>query len=168
MNSDNLFNGNSTSNMADSRFTLNTGEIFGAGGQVQTNTSVYDAIGEGLPTPPTETIQELQVTTSMYDASMGQKSGAHIELTTISGTNDYHGQVYEYFQNSALDAAPTFVVTESFLFGRAAPSSQCFRWHDRRTHQEGQTLLLRLLPAPAAKRRLERDVQRSTHSRRPH
>ncbi len=117
VNADNLFNGNSTSNMADSRFTLNTGEIFGAGGQVQTNTSVYDAIGEGLPTPPTETIQELQVTTSMYDASMGQKSGAHIELTTISGTNDYHGQAYEYFQNSALDAAPTFVVKNPFFSG---------------------------------------------------
>jgi Carboxypeptidase regulatory-like domain/TonB dependent receptor len=117
VNSDNLFNGNSTSNMADSRFTLNTGEIFGAGGQVQTNTSVYDAIGEGLPTPPTETIQELQVTTSMYDASMGQKSGAHIELTTRSGTNDFHGQAYEYFQNSALDAAPTFVVPNDFFSG---------------------------------------------------
>ena len=89
VNANNLFNGNSTSNIADSRFTLNTGEIFGAGGQVQTNTSVFDAIGEGLPTPPTETIQELQVTTSMYDASMGQNSGAHIELTTISGTNQY-------------------------------------------------------------------------------
>ncbi|MGB7310584.1 MAG: carboxypeptidase-like regulatory domain-containing protein, partial [Candidatus Acidiferrales bacterium] len=117
VNADNLFNGNSTSNMADSRFTLNTGEVFGAGGQVQTNTSVYDAIGEGLPTPPTETIQELQVTTSMYDASMGQKSGAHIELTTRSGTNDYHGQAYEYFQNSALDAAPTFVVPNPFFSG---------------------------------------------------
>ncbi|HEX4001348.1 MAG TPA: TonB-dependent receptor [Candidatus Acidoferrales bacterium] len=117
VNADNLFNGNSTSNMADSRFTLNTGEVFGAGGQVQTNTSVYDAVGEGLPTPPVETIQELQVTTSMYDASMGQKSGAHIELTTRSGTNDYHGQAYEYFQNSALDAAPTFVVPNDFFSG---------------------------------------------------
>ena len=117
VNADNLFNGNSTSNMADSRFTLNTGEIFGAGGQVQTNTSVFDSIGEGLPTPPIETIQELQVTTSMYDASMGSKSGAHIELTTMSGTNDYHGQVYEYFQNSALDAAPTFITPNDFFNG---------------------------------------------------
>jgi hypothetical protein len=117
VNANNLFNGNSTSNIADSRFTLNTGEIFGAGGQVQTNTSVFDAIGEGLPTPPVETIQELQVTTSMYDASMGQNSGAHIELTTISGTNAYHGQGYEYFQNSALDAAPTFLTPNTFFHG---------------------------------------------------
>jgi len=117
VNANNLFNGNSTSNIADSRFTLNTGEIFGAGGQVQTNTSVFDAIGEGLPTPPTETIQELQVATSMYDASMGQNSGAHIELTTASGTNKYHGQAYEYFQNNAFDATPTFLVKNSFFSG---------------------------------------------------
>jgi hypothetical protein len=117
VNANNLFNGNSTSNIADSRFTLNTGEIFGVGGQVQTNTSVFDAIGEGLPTPPVETIQELQVTTSMFDASMGQNSGAHIELTTISGTNAFHGQGYEYFQNSALDAAPTFLTPNTFFHG---------------------------------------------------
>lgn len=117
VNANNLFNGDSTSNIADNRFTLNTGEIFGAGGQVQTNTSVFDAIGEGLPTPPVETIQELQVTTSMYDASMGQNSGAHIELTTMSGTNNYHGQAYEYFQNNVFDAAPTFLVPTTFFSG---------------------------------------------------
>lgn len=117
VNANNLFNGNSTSNMADSRFSLNTGEIFGTGGQVQTNTSVFDSIGEGLPTPPVETIQELQVTTSMYDASMGQNSGAHIELTTMSGTNDFHGQAYEYFQDSAMDAAPTFITPNDFFSG---------------------------------------------------
>jgi hypothetical protein len=117
VNANNLFNGNSTSNIADSRFTLNTGEIFGAGGQVQTNTSVFDAIGEGLPTPPVETIQELHVTTSMYDASQGANSGAHIELTTRSGTNQYHGQAYEYFQNNVFDAAPTFLQPNPFFKG---------------------------------------------------
>jgi len=117
VNANNLFNGNSTSNIADSRFTLNTGEIFGAGGQVQTNTSVFDSIGEGLPTPPVETIQELHVTTSMYDASQGATSGAHVELTTKSGTNQYHGQAYEYFQNNAFDATPTFLQANPFFKG---------------------------------------------------
>lgn len=117
VNADNLFNGNSTSNVSDSRFTLNTGEIFGAGGQVQTNTSVFDAIGEGLPTPPVETIQELHVVTSMYDASMGQNSGAQIELTTMSGTNQFHGQAYEYLQNNMFDGAPTFLTQNAFFKG---------------------------------------------------
>jgi hypothetical protein len=117
VNANNLFNGNSTSNVSDSRFTLNTGEVFGAGGQVQTNTSVFDSIGEGLPTPPVETIAELHVTTSMYDASMGQNSGAQIELTTRSGTNNYHGQVYGYLQNNMFDAAPTFLTKNAFFSG---------------------------------------------------
>jgi hypothetical protein len=117
VNANNVFNGNSTSNISDSRFTLNTGEIFGAGGQVQTNSSVFDAIGQALPTPPLETIEEVHVSTSMYDASMGQASGAHIETTTKSGTNKLHGQVYEYFQNNKFDAAPTFLAPNPFFSG---------------------------------------------------
>ncbi len=117
VNANNLFNGNSTSNISDSRFTLNTGEIFGVGGQVQTNSSVFDAIGQALPTPPTETIEEVHVTTSMYDASMGSASGAHVETTTKSGTNKVHGQVYEYFQSNAFDAAPTFLAANPFFTG---------------------------------------------------
>jgi len=117
VNANNLFNGNSTSNISDSRFTLNTGEIFGVGGQVQTNSSVFDAIGQALPTPPVETIEEVHVTTSMYDASMGQASGAHVETTTKSGTNHLHGQAYEYFQNNAFDAAPTFLTANPFFKG---------------------------------------------------
>jgi len=117
VNANNLFNGNSTSNISDSRFTLNTGEIFGVGGQVQTNSSVFDTIGQALPTPPVETIQEVHVATSMYDASMGSASGAHIETTTKSGTNSLHGQLYEYDQNNAFDAAPTFLAPNPFFSG---------------------------------------------------
>ena len=117
VNANNLFNGNSTSNISDSRFTLNTGEIFGVGGQVQTNSSVFDAIGQALPTPPVESIEEVHVTTSMYDASMGSASGAHVETTTKSGTNKLHGQVYEYYQSNVFDAAPTFLAQNPFFTG---------------------------------------------------
>jgi hypothetical protein len=68
-----------------------------------------------------ETIQEIHVTTSMYDASMGSASGAHIETTTKSGTNDLHGQAYEYFQNNAFDAAPTFLAPNDPSFPHAPP-----------------------------------------------
>jgi Carboxypeptidase regulatory-like domain/TonB dependent receptor-like, beta-barrel len=108
INSNNLFNGKTSSSVGENRFVLNTGERFLAGGQIETNTSVYDAIGQGLPTPPPETIQELRVNTSMYDASQGANSGAHIEVTTKSGTNRFHGQAYEYFQNNVWNAAPFF------------------------------------------------------------
>lgn len=106
--STNLFNGKSTSQVGANRAVLNTGESFAAGGQIQTNTSVYDAIGQALPSPPPETIEELRVNTSMYDASQGANSGAHIEVSTRSGTNALHGQAYGYRQTSAWNAAPYF------------------------------------------------------------
>lgn len=108
INATNIFNGKSSSSVSSNRFVLNTGESFQSGGAIQTNTSVYDAIGQGLPTPPTETIQELHVTTSMYDASQGANSGAHIELTTMSGTNNFHGQIYEYHQTTGWTANQFF------------------------------------------------------------
>jgi hypothetical protein len=108
ISTDNLFNGNSTSQVGENRFVLNTGENFGAGGGIQTATSVYGAIGEALPTPPVEAIQEISVNAAMYDATQGAHSGAHIGIITKSGTNMLHGELYEYFQNSAMNAAPFF------------------------------------------------------------
>jgi Carboxypeptidase regulatory-like domain len=108
VNANNVFNGKSSSSVSNNRFVLNTGETFGIGGEIQTSTSVYDAIGQGLPTPPPETIEELNVNTSMYDASQGANSGAHISLQTKSGTNAFHGQLYEYHQTDAWNAAPFF------------------------------------------------------------
>ena len=104
----NLFNGNSTSNVGENRFVLNTGENFGAGGSILTNTSVYGAIGQALPTPPPDAIQEIAVNASMYDASQGNNSGAHISVLTKSGTNAIHGTAYWQFQNSAMNATPFF------------------------------------------------------------
>lgn len=108
VNTNNLFNGNSTSQVGENRFILNTGENFGLGGTAQTSTSVYGAIGQALPTPAPETIQEIAVNTSMFDASQGNSNGAHINVITKSGTNEIHGELYEHFQNSDMNAAPFF------------------------------------------------------------
>jgi len=104
----NLFNGNSTSQVGENRFVLNTGENFGSGGTIQTSTSIYGAIGQALPTPPPDAIQEISVNASMYDATQGNNSGAHIGVITKSGTNQLHGSVWEQFQNSAMNATPFF------------------------------------------------------------
>ena len=108
ISTNNLFNGNTTSEVGEDRFTFNIGESFGAGGQIQTSTSVYGAIGQALPTPPPEAIQEIAVNSAMYDASQGSNSGAHISVLTKSGTNGLHGEVYEKFQNSDMNAEPFF------------------------------------------------------------
>ncbi len=108
IDTNNLFNGNSTSQVGENRFVLNIGENFGAGGSIQTSTSVYGAIGQALPTPPPEAIQEISVNSAMFDATQGAHSGAHISVVTKSGTNEMHGMLYEEFQNSVMNAAPFF------------------------------------------------------------
>ncbi len=108
ISTNNLFNGNSTSQVGENRFVLNTGQNFGAGGTIQTSTSVYSAIGQALPTPPMEAIQEISVNAAMYDATQGSNSGAHIGVITKSGTNSFHGEAWDDFENSAMNAAPFF------------------------------------------------------------
>jgi hypothetical protein len=110
----NLFNGKSTSSVASARIVNNTG-IGGAAGlssttaePLQTSASPYLAIGEALPTPSPETIEEFRVNTSMYDAQQGSTSGAHIDMSTASGTNLWHGSLYGHRGTDALNAAPYF------------------------------------------------------------
>jgi len=107
----NLFNGKSTSQVASARIVNNTGvsgAASGNGGVVQSTASPYLAIGQALPTPAPETIQELRVNTSMYDAQQGSTSGAHIDMSTASGTNVIHGTTYLHRGTDWLNAAPFF------------------------------------------------------------
>src|SRR5713226_5800665 len=119
----NLFNGKSSSGVADNRAVLNTGENFSAvGSEIQTSTSVYSAIGESIPSPPQETLEEVRVNTSMYDATEGSYSGAHISMQTRTGTNELHGQAYEYHQTSAWNAAPFFFNQDPTLSDPKGPT----------------------------------------------
>jgi len=107
----NLFNGKSTSQVASSRIVNNTGVAGVAStnaAPVQSTASVYLAIGQALPTPAPETVQEVRVNTSMYDAQQGSTSGAHIDMSTASGTNTIHGEAYWHRGTDWLNAAPFF------------------------------------------------------------
>ncbi len=107
----NLFNGKSTSQVASARVVNNTG-VSGAASTsaavIQSTASPYLAIGQSLPTPPQDSIEELRVNTSMYDAQQGSTSGAHIDMSTASGTNVLHGSAYVNRGTNALNAAPFF------------------------------------------------------------
>jgi carboxypeptidase family protein/TonB-dependent receptor-like protein len=52
-----------------------------------------------------ETVREFRVITNAYDAQYGKHTGGVISAITKSGTNTFHGSVFEYFRNIALDAA---------------------------------------------------------------
>jgi hypothetical protein len=51
-----------------------------------------------------DSVQEFRVTTTNYGADQGQGSGAQVTLVTKSGTNQFHGSVYEYLRNSFTSA----------------------------------------------------------------
>lgn len=105
----NLFNGKSTSDVGSNRVINNTGAFqAGAGGAINSGASVYLAIGQALPTPAPETLTELRVNASMYDAQQGATSGAHIDMSTASGTNAIHGGAYGYRGTNWINAAPFF------------------------------------------------------------
>jgi hypothetical protein len=55
-----------------------------------------------------DAIQEFSVLTSNYSAEYGKTSGGVVNATTRSGTNGFHGSVYEFIRNSKLDAANFF------------------------------------------------------------
>jgi hypothetical protein len=58
--------------------------------------------------PNVEGIQEITVQTNSYAAEAGRTAGGVINVVTRSGTNQFHGSVYEYFRNDALDGRNFF------------------------------------------------------------
>jgi hypothetical protein len=54
--------------------------------------------------PNPDSVQEFQVVTSNFTAELGRSSGAQVTLVTRSGTNDFHGNLFEYYRTPALDA----------------------------------------------------------------
>jgi hypothetical protein len=56
--------------------------------------------------PSIEAIKEINVQTNNYSAEVGRTGGAVINIITKSGTNAFHGSLYEFFQNDALNATP--------------------------------------------------------------
>jgi hypothetical protein len=111
----NLFNGQSSSQDESQRYQFNIGEGASTGGQAQDNIAVYGSNGNGLASPPPEFMQEISVTTSMYDAQQGQTSGAHVDVNTSSGSNLFHGQLYGQRGTNFMNAAPFFYKQDVML-----------------------------------------------------
>ena len=122
----NLFNGKSTSQVNSARVVngTNTG-LANNPGVIQSGASVYLAIGQALPTPAPETVQEVRVNTSGYDAQQGFNSGAHIDISTSAGSNQYHGAAYLHRGTDWLNAAPLFFKLDPHI----APSNKVPQLH---------------------------------------
>jgi hypothetical protein len=86
------------------------------GGSVRMNDVLIDGnpnldeggFGQTDTFPSLDSIAEFRVSTSTYGAQMGHTGSAQIQVALKSGTNQFHGDVYEYVRNDQFDANPFF------------------------------------------------------------
>jgi hypothetical protein len=66
-----------------------------------------EEVGTAIPAP--DAIQEFKVQTANYDASYGRGAGANVDLVSRSGTNQFHGGVWEFVRNNIFNANDFFL-----------------------------------------------------------
>ena len=71
--------------------------------------------------PSIDALQEFKVVTGVYSAEFGRELG-QVSVTTKSGTNAYHGAVWEFLRDNKLDALP-------YAFAGSVPTSAPFKWN---------------------------------------
>jgi hypothetical protein len=90
---------------AASQFTANGGR-----NNVYSNNYLLDGFpnvkagGDVAFIPPTDTLSEFRVQVNAYDASIGRQAGSTINMQTKSGKKNFSGMLYEYNQNSMMNA----------------------------------------------------------------
>src|SRR5215472_16363879 len=114
-----LVPGAAASDTENPRFTglLGGVDISMSGSPANANAWLVDGVdnvdhGSGrtiLVYPSVDSIEEFKVQTNAYGPDMSASGGAQINLVTKSGTNAFHGSVYEFIRNDALDATNFFL-----------------------------------------------------------
>lgn len=98
--------------LAQFGFGLTTGSLNINGSRTQDNLITFDGAvavrtrsnGTSIGVADIDAVQEIQVLTANYNAEYGRSSGGQVRIVTKSGTRDFHGDFYEYFRNSAMNA----------------------------------------------------------------
>jgi hypothetical protein len=104
--------GGPTSGSAGIFATENGPQINSGGGQYETNSISIDGIstvsavwgGATVITPSEDSIQDMKVVSNNYDAEYGRFSGAQMQVTSKSGTNDLHGSAFFKASRPGLNA----------------------------------------------------------------
>ena len=100
---------------------------YGSGGGAQSGSYA----GIGIPNP--DSLQEFKVQTSQYDAAYGQEPGAVVNVVTKSGTNKFHGHLWEFNRNNIFNA------NEFFLKHSEAKNGLANARPDMKQNQYGMT-----------------------------
>jgi hypothetical protein len=103
----------SSGTLGDFNFGVAPGNPFSVNGARTQDTSITidsapamrtRANGAVIGAPNVDATEEIQVLTADYQAEYGRAAGGQIRLVSKSGTTDFHGGLYEYIRNSAMNA----------------------------------------------------------------
>src|ERR1039458_4203223 len=72
----------------------------------------------GVAIPNPDSISEFRVQTSQYDASFGRDAGANVNVVTKGGSNHLHGNLWEYFRDTTMNANDYFLKRSELLSGQ--------------------------------------------------
>jgi hypothetical protein len=86
------------------------------------NVDEYTNVNAPFPMP--DSVQEFSVQTSNYNAEYGQNAGGVVNVITKSGTNKFHGNLFEYVRNADLNAA------NYFGYSKPTPTSALLKIRD--------------------------------------
>lgn len=110
----------SSSNTGSDVFATTSAPAINAGGRSYesnlftlngNNTTATPVGGTAQATPLPDTVSQMRVSTNDYDAQYGGAAGMVVNVTTKSGTNHYHGDLFEYHTDSALSSRNVFQST---------------------------------------------------------
>lgn len=77
---------------------------FGTGGAISGSLPTVSALGSTQSMISLDALQEFRSNTSTYSAEYGRTPGGNFSFSTRSGTNTFHGTLFDYLRNDALDA----------------------------------------------------------------
>jgi len=72
-------------------------------------------LGTAMATPSPDALEEFKILTNNYGAEFGGGGGSIVNIITKGGTNQFHGSVYEFFRDDALDAKNFFAIEKDEL-----------------------------------------------------
>ncbi len=108
-------------NQGFSQITFNGGPIYGNQFFIDGGMNTVPVHNEIAVVPMADAVEEFKVETNALKAEFGQTSGGVVNVATKSGSNEFHGSLYEFFRNDALDARHAFSTQRDPLTGRIKP-----------------------------------------------
>lgn len=97
---------NFTIDGVSANFGIGLGQNLGQSGTG--GAQAFSALGGTNSLVSVDALQEFRIETSTFAPELGRMPGGQVTITTRSGTNDFHGGIFEYFRNTVMDASNWF------------------------------------------------------------